>query len=125
MLLLTPRTTGGFMMPSILEASEAAGAAGSDMEDAALRSFIGRSIYSPSNELFHPDNPFRRPLLNDWFTGWDKEEYSLDDLCSNGSLVANRVLLAVYEQDFVFMPRKRFEAKRDDFVQFYDRNARI
>jgi hypothetical protein len=96
------------------------------LADPALQSFVGRSIYAQSKDLIHPDNPFRRPLLNDAFKGWDRAEYTLDDLCSNGSLVANRVLLAIYEQDFVFLPRLGFDAgKRDAFAEFYDRDARV
>jgi Iron-containing redox enzyme len=94
--------------------------------DAALRSFAGRNIYAESDTLIHPDNPFRRPLLNDAFDGWDRDQYSLDDLACNGSLIANRVLLAVYEQDFVFLPRGSFDAsKRAAFVEFYQRDARV
>ena len=94
--------------------------------DAALEAFIGRSIYAESKDLLNPDNPFRRPISNDAFTGWDCEEYTLDDLCSNGSLVANRVLLSIYEQDFVFLPRTGFDAaKRSAFAEFYDRDARV
>jgi nitrosourea synthase len=100
--------------------------AASTLAAAALQSFAGRSIYAPSKELIHPDNPFRRPLLNDAFKGWDPEAYSLDDLSCNGSLIANRVLLSVYEQDFVFLPRTSFDAgKREAFAEFYDRDARV
>jgi hypothetical protein len=100
--------------------------AASTLEAAALQSFVGRSIYAPSKDLIHPDNPFRRPLLNEAFREWHRDEYCLDDLSCNGSLVANRVLLSVYEQDFVFLPRTGFDAgKRDSFAEFYDRNARV
>jgi hypothetical protein len=114
------------MTRSIPELHGIAIPAASTLEAAALQSFVGRSIYARSKDLIHPDNPFRRPILNDAFKGWDREEYGLDELSSNGSLIANRVLLSVYEQDFVFLPRTCFDAgKRDAFVEFYDRNARV
>jgi nitrosourea synthase len=116
------------MPASILETSvtsETSDPIVATLKDATLLSFVERSIYSASKDLIHPDNPYRRPILNDTFEGWGKHEYALDDLCSNGSLIANRLLLSIYEQDFVFLPRERFETKHNAFVEFYNRDARV
>jgi len=94
--------------------------------DEALQSFVNRDIYAASKELIFNDNPFRRPLLNDEFNGWPMDsEYTLDELTSNESLVANRVILSIYEQDYVFLPRSNLANQLDDFKQFYDRDARV
>jgi mannose-6-phosphate isomerase-like protein (cupin superfamily) len=116
------------MLASILEPSrrESGPAATASLLDVALRAFADRPIFTPSGALLHPDNPFRRPLLNEEFGGWPEgQSFTLGELRGNSSLVANRVLLSVYEQDFVFLPRAGFREKTQDFTAFYDRESRV
>jgi mannose-6-phosphate isomerase-like protein (cupin superfamily) len=88
--------------------------------DDALNQFGGIDLFADTHNWVIPDNPYRRPLrprvlkhLN-----FDKP-MTRDQMLDYTSLAANRVLLTVYETDFVFLPETGFGAKQGDFQTFY------
>ncbi|WP_255441934.1 MULTISPECIES: iron-containing redox enzyme family protein [Corallococcus] len=65
-------------------------------------------------------NPYRRTLRPHVFKHLDfAKPLSQDEILTYSSLAAQRTLLTLYEQDFVLLPERDFEAKRADFEEFY------
>ena len=86
----------------------------------ALELFAGNPLFADAHEWVINDNPFRRSLrprvlkyLN--FNAPMTRSQALDYT----SMAANRILLTVYETDFVLLPEAGFAAKRGDFEAFY------
>ncbi len=79
-----------------------------------------------ADEILIQGNPYRRPLrvndlkFLDFETPLKKEE-----IFSNSSLAAHRILLNIYETDLVFLPHENQADRWQDFHQFYDNNNKV
>jgi hypothetical protein len=85
------------------------------MKDGALNQCVNEyasaSVFQELAQPWLEDNPFRRPLLNRGFSGFDTgTPLEISQIRSNASLVANRVLMSIYERDFVFLPAKDLDS---------------
>ena len=91
-----------------------------------VQAYAGASIFKEMDRPWEKDNPFLRPLLNCDFLGFDTTDpLSSDQLSSNASLIANRILLSVYERDFVFLPRHELDEKWENFKSYYSDELRL
>lgn len=107
------------MLSTILEPS-------SETLNELLNQYVAPSIFQRGATWWTKDNPFRRQLANESFTGIDFDTpLTLEQLSTNDSLVANRVLLSVYERDFVMLPRDSVSNVQDDMHSFYSPQLRI
>ncbi len=90
-------------------------------------SYASSGIFARRDEPWTDDNPFRRPLLNEPFTPFDTTTpLPLSRTASNASLVAQRILMSIYERDFVFLPKEHLEGgKWDDFQTYYGDSLRV
>lgn len=96
------------------------------MINACIREYAGAEIFRDSNAPYIKDNPFRRALINTRFAALDLDRpLGLDELHSNASLIANRVLLSIYERDFVLLPAADIAGKRQDFEAYYSEQLRV
>jgi hypothetical protein len=112
-------------MPEISTPPTAGDSASSRFSD-ALHRYASSDIFCTPERPWVADNPFRRPLLNELGIGdLPLSDLGLDNLSCNSGLVANRVLMSVYERDFVFLPRQSSESKWSDFHAYYDSDSRL
>jgi hypothetical protein len=94
--------------------------------DDYIRIYAGSEIFQRRSVPWEEDNPYRRPLLPEDFLGIDTETaIPLADMRSNSSLVANRLLMSIYERDFVFLPASNLDDKWNDFQAFYGDELRV
>jgi hypothetical protein len=88
--------------------------------------YLAPAFFRRGSSWWTKDNPFRRPLANEAFASIDFDlPLGLEQLTSNASLVANRVLLSIYERDFVMLPRGSVAAIADDMRGYYGERLRV
>ncbi|MFZ1010468.1 MAG: hypothetical protein WAN65_26750 [Candidatus Sulfotelmatobacter sp.] len=86
----------------------------------SIRTYAGSEIFQSRSQPWEEDNPYRRPLLTEDFVGFNtKAAIPLVGIRSNASLVANRLLMSIYERDFVFLPASNLDDKWSDFQTYY------
>jgi hypothetical protein len=91
-----------------------------------IRTYAGSEIFQSRSQPWEEDNPYRRPLLTEDFAGLStKTALPLVGIRSNASLVANRLLMSIYERDFVFLPASNLDDKWSDFQTYYGEELRI
>jgi Iron-containing redox enzyme len=91
-----------------------------------IRAYAGSEIFHSRNMPWEEDNPYRRPLLPGDFVGLSTETpIPLAGIRSNASLVANRLLMSIYERDFVFLPANNLNDKWNDFQAYYGDELRL
>ena len=91
-----------------------------------VQAYAGAPVFKEMDRPWVEDNPFLRPLLNCDFPGFNTANpLSSDQLASNASLIANRILLSVYERDFVFLPRHELDEKWENFESYYSDELRL
>ncbi|GGU04163.1 MULTISPECIES: iron-containing redox enzyme family protein [Streptomyces] len=84
------------------------------------------SQFRSTSEPFIPNNPYHRPLNPervaelDWSRPLDEETFA-----SDRSLLANRLLMNVYESDALFLPAAGLRTFEDDFSAFYHSDSRL
>jgi len=91
--------------------------------DAWLAEYAAHDLFRRNDTDLALDNPYRRalpppeapPPAGDG--AGDSDLHAL--LASDASLFDNRVLLTIYERDFVLLPREGFPAKHADFAAYY------
>jgi hypothetical protein len=115
------------MLASLLsDVTEAAPGADGALLNRCVRAYAAAGIFKELDRPWVEDNPFLRPLLNGEFLGFDAAApLPLDKLASNASLVANRILMSIYERDFVFLPRHELDRKWDNFQSYYSDELRL
>lgn len=68
---------------------------------------------------FFSSSPYERPCrLQDYKEGMFNKNLKIDEIFNNSSLLGNRLLDVIYEQDLVFLPKKNFSL--EEFNKFYD-----
>jgi hypothetical protein len=114
------------MLTNLIEAVERPGRRGDPaLINQLIREYAGTDIFRQPEVPYIPDNPFRRPLLTPSFESLELDRpLRLEELHGNASLVANRVLLSIYERDFVMLPSADLSAKRKDFESYYSEGMR-
>jgi hypothetical protein len=91
-----------------------------------VQAYAGAGVFQGSDQPWVEDNPFRRQLLNECFHDFDTETpLQLDKIRTNASLIANRILMSIYERDFVFLPARDLEQKWGDFQAYYSDELRL
>lgn len=115
------------MLASLLsEFAKAPAGANDALLNQCVQAYAGAGVFQGSAQPWIEDNPFRRQLLNEGFDDFDTEiPLSLDKIQTNASLVANRILMSIYERDFVFLPARNLERKWDDFQTYYSDELRL
>lgn len=101
--------------------------------DRCLEEYAAADIFKRRNVPWAEDNPFRRPLpsgaarpgSNDFDELNTSAPLSLPGLRSNASLLANRLLMSIYERDFVFLPDTDLTGKWGDFEAYYGEDLRV
>lgn len=86
-----------------------------------LRDYAGHGLFRRNDTELALDNPYRRALPP---PPEDPAEQAGDGdlharLATDEALFLNRVLLTIYERDFVLLPRADFPAKHADFTAYY------
>ena len=80
--------------------------------------FLSFSALKSLNSFFSK-NPYERPCrVQDYIEGMFNNKLDVNKVFSNNSLLANRILDVIYEQDLIFLPKKNFSLK--EFNEFYD-----
>jgi hypothetical protein len=93
--------------------------------ETALREYAAHDLFRRNDTDLALDNPYRRALpppqgaLADAPADDARPEDLQALLASEDGLFANRVLLTIYERDFVLLPREGFPAKQADFAAYY------
>ncbi len=91
-----------------------------------VRTYADAPVFKEMDRPWVEDNPFLRPLLTCDFPGFDTTNpLSSGQLASNASLIANRILLSIYERDFVFLPRHELDQKWENFNSYYSDELRL
>lgn len=73
-----------------------------------LNNFFNFSALKTINSFFS-SSPYERPSrLQDCKEGMFNKSLQLNEIFSNSSLLGNRILDVIYEQDLVFLPKKNF-----------------
>lgn len=87
----------------------------------ALQEYVSSPVFRLSSAIF-PPTPWHRPFRVQDLPGLDfTKPLSLDELTSNRSLGIHRILLNVYEQSMLFLPRRRLgDEDMASFRAFYD-----
>jgi hypothetical protein len=68
---------------------------------------------------FFSSSPYERPCrLQDYKEGMFNKNLKIDEVLGNSSLLANRLLDVIYEQDLVFLPKENFSL--EEFNEFYN-----
>ena len=110
------------LLNDVVEAAPGDGA----LLNRCVQAYADDPLFKEMDRPWVEDNPFLRPLLNCDFFGFDTTNpLSLDQLASNASLIANRILLSVYERDFVFLPRHELDEKWENFQSYYSDELRL
>ena len=110
------------MLNEVVEAAPGDGA----LLNRCVRTYSDAGVFKEMDRPWVEDNPFLRPLLNSGFPGFDTANpLSLDELTSNASLIANRILMSIYERDFVFLPRHELDEKWENFQSYYSDELRL
>lgn len=90
-----------------------------------VREYAAASVFQSMSQPWLEDNPFRRPLLNGPFREFNTERpLELAQIHSNAGLIANRILMSIYERDFVFLPARDLDGKWNDFQTYYSDELR-
>ena len=90
----------------------------------ALKQFGAITLFADTHDWVMVDNPYRRPLRPRLFKylNFDKP-MTRGQVLDYTSMTANRILLTVYETDFMFLPEAEFGDKQSDFRTFYGDEA--
>ncbi|MFO0562392.1 MAG: iron-containing redox enzyme family protein [Polyangiales bacterium] len=111
------------LVSSVAAASPAASPAASlavSPVAAALRDYATHELFQRGDTELALDNPYRRALPPPpAAAGADRGDELSVVLESDAGLFSNRVLLSIYERDFVLWPREGFAHKRQDFAEYY------
>lgn len=92
----------------------------------SIRAYTEPEIFHRRSVPWEEDNPYRRPLLPGDFVGVSTETaIPLVGIRSSASLVANRLLMSIYERDFVFLPGSNLDDKWNDFQTYYSDDLRL
>jgi hypothetical protein len=119
------------MLESLISSFDTAPQGGTPQGDTGvihdcIRAYASAEIFAEMDALSIADNPFRRPLINRHFGALELgQPLELTELHSNASLIANRLLLSIYERDFVFLPSADIAAKQGDLEVFYSERLRV
>ncbi|HEX7772132.1 MAG TPA: hypothetical protein VF435_06895, partial [Pyrinomonadaceae bacterium] len=114
------------MLTSVLNDVAKAAPGDGALLNRCVQAYAGAPVFKEIDRLWVEDNPFLRPLLNCDFPGFDTTNpLSSDQLGSNASLIANRILLSIYERDFVFLPRHELDEKWENFQSYYSDELRL
>jgi hypothetical protein len=89
--------------------------------DSWLREYAAHDLFRRNDTDLALDNPYRRalPLPREGEAGGAEAADLRALLTTDESLFQNRVLLTIYERDFVLLPREGFPAKHADFTAYY------
>jgi nitrosourea synthase len=110
------------MLNEVVEAAPGDGA----LLNRCVQTYADAPVFKEMDRPWVHDNPFLRPLLNGDFLGFDTTNpLSSDQLASNASLIAHRILLSIYERDFVFLPRHELDEKWENFQAYYSDELRL
>lgn len=91
-----------------------------ELFQSALQAFGSSQLFRDPEDWINHDNPYRRAIRPQVFGYLDfSKPLARDQLLEYTSLAANRLLLTVYEQDFLLLPQQGFSAKRADYEAFY------
>jgi hypothetical protein len=105
---------------------KAKGGASDALLNQCVATYAGAGVFRETGHPWVTDNPYRRTLLNHGFGGFDTQApLGLDRVRTNESLVANRILMSIYERDFVFLPRGELGKKWGDFQDYYSDELRL
>src|SRR5262245_6139646 len=86
----------------------------------SLREFADIELFADTHDWLMVDNPYRRPLRTEPLKHLSfNQPMTRDQKLNYTSMAANRVLLTIYETDFVFLPEAGFAAKQRDYQTFY------
>ncbi|MFF5938776.1 iron-containing redox enzyme family protein [Streptomyces sp. NPDC012508] len=84
------------------------------------------SQFRSTSGPFIKDNPYHRPLNPERIAGIDWSTPLVEEtFASDRSLLANRLLMNVYESDALFLPAAGLRQYEDDFHAFYDSESRL
>ncbi|TDP92862.1 iron-containing redox enzyme family protein [Labedaea rhizosphaerae] len=91
-----------------------------------ITSYADNDVYRPQPAPYVVDNPYRRPLDRARLAGIDWQRPLTEDrFTSDDSLLANRLLMNIYESDSMFLPIDGLRGKERDFAAFYDPGSRV
>lgn len=93
-----------------------------------LRMFARNPVFEDAqhDEVVITGNPYRRPLrVRDICVQDFTRRLSRADINSNSALSANRILLNIYESDFLFLPPAGAASCWRDFARFYDPTCKV
>ncbi|GAA4182244.1 hypothetical protein GCM10022252_07830 [Streptosporangium oxazolinicum] len=92
----------------------------------SVSELITTSSYRPTGNSYIDNTPYHRPLDADRLSRikWD-QPLTEEGLLSDESLVANRLLMNIYESDALFLPSDGLSGKEKQFTEFYGRKARL
>ena len=114
------------MLPSMIKEVVEAAPGDGVVLNRCVQTYAGSPVFKEMDRPWVEDNPFLRPLLNCDFPGFDTTNpLSSDQLASNASLIANRILMSIYERDFVFLPRHELDEKWENFQSYYSDDLRL
>jgi hypothetical protein len=87
--------------------------------------YAANPIFQDIKDWTIQDNPYRRPIRPQDLASIDfKRPLSKAAAFNYSGLAAHRMLLNIYESDFVFLPNEGFAAKKIDFDLFYSNQNR-
>ena len=91
-----------------------------------ILSYAANPLFANGKSWIIEDNPFRRPVRPQDFNNFSFT-VPLDRaaFCSGSALAAQRMLLNIYESDFMLLPEHNFPAVKKDFRLFYSPQSRF
>ncbi|MFG2296977.1 iron-containing redox enzyme family protein [Streptomyces sp. NPDC048603] len=82
--------------------------------------------FRSTNKPFILDNPYHRPMNPDALQALDwGRPLTQETFASNDSLLANRLLMNVYESDALFLPEAGLSKFESEFVDFYHQDSKV
>lgn len=82
--------------------------------------------FRPTSDPFIQDNPYHRPMNPERIAGLDwSRPIGEETFASDESLLANRLLMNIYESDALFLPAAGLRRFEDDFNAFYHSDSRL
>lgn len=94
------------------------------MEHYILR-YAANPIFQDVEDWVIQDNPYWRPIRPQDFSFIDfNQSLRKSEVLNYSGFAAHRMLLNIYESDFVFLPREKFSTKKAGFDLFYSNQSR-
>jgi hypothetical protein len=91
-----------------------------------LDSYSKSPIFSTPQSFVMASNPYRRPIRPQDIKALDfHQPLSRADVTGPSALVAQRILLNIYESDLIFLPEDNFEQLALDFRAFYADDLKV